>query len=155
MGLEATALAMLVALPGSTPSQAETLAPAIAEVAGDDRLLMAEIATIGFFESGFLERIQDGKCRKDECDHGRARTWFQYQRTSYTREAWELKADIGLEYEAVLTATQNAATVLLAGRKACHSVEGTLAFYATGGCRWSGARYRVRLVNRLMSVREG
>lgn len=142
---------MLVALPGDTPQFAEEISDAIAETANGDKLLAAELATIGFYESGFLARIQEGRCRKDECDKGRARTYYQLQKTSYSRDAWD--AMVGPEYEAILIATQTAGTVLLAGRKACKSVEGTLAFYATGGCRWSGARYRAKMVNRLMAVK--
>ncbi len=143
--------AMLVALPGATPLHASELSDAIAEASGGDRLLAAELTTIGFFESGFLERIQAGKCRKGECDNGRARSWWQFQRTSYSRDAWD--TSLGLEPEAIRAASKVAASVLVAGRNACHSVQGTLSFYATGRCSWSGARYRAKMVSQLMAAR--
>lgn len=150
MTLEALVLAMLAALPGATPAHAEEISDAIAEASDGDRLLAAELVTIGFFESGFLDRIQAGKCKRNECDHGRARTYFQFQRTSYSRDAWN--TSVGLEPEAILEASKVAARVLTAGRAACHSVEGTLSFYATGRCSWSGARHRSKMVHRLMAV---
>lgn len=152
MSWEAIATAMLVALPGATPEHSEDIANAIAEAGNGDRLLVAELATIGFYESGFLPRIQAGRCRKHECDKGRARTWWQFQRTSYSRDAWE--TSVGLEPEAILEAAKVAATVLIAGRNACRSIEGTLSFYATGHCLWSGARYRAKLVRRLVAVND-
>lgn len=151
MAFEATALAMLIALPGATPAHAEDIANAVSEASGGDRLLAAEIVSIGFFESGYLERIQEGRCHKHECDHGRARTWWQFQRTSYSRDAWE--TSVGLEPEAILEASKVAAAVLRSGRERCHSVEGAIAFYARESCHWSGARYRAKLVNRLLGVR--
>lgn len=150
MNWESLAMAMLVALPGATPEHSEDIANAIAEAGNGDRLLVAELAAIGHFESGFTARIQAGACRKDECDFGRARSYYQFQRTSYSRYAWE--TSVGLEPEAILEASKVAAAILLAGRKACRTVEGTLAFYATSRCRWSGARYRARLVDRLLRI---
>lgn len=150
MAFESVIAAMLVALPGATPVHSEDIANAVAEATDGDRLLAAELVTVGFFESGYLPRIQEGKCRKGECDQGRARTWWQFQRTSFSRDAWN--TSVGLEYEAICEAGRVAARVLLAGRKACRTVEGTLAWYACGRCSWSGARYRAKMVNRLMAV---
>lgn len=150
MSPEAVVLAMLVALPGATPTHSEDIANAIAEASNGDKLLAAELATIGFFESGYLPRIQAGECRKGECDQGRARTYWQLQRTSFSRDSWETM--VGPEYEAIVIAAQTAGRVLLAGRKACRTVEGTLSWYACGRCSWSGARYRAKIVNRLMAA---
>jgi len=150
MAFEALVAAMLVALPGQTPAHADDIANAIAEAAAGDKLLAAELVTVGFFESGYLPRIQEGKCRKGECDNGRARTWWQFQRTSFSRDAWE--TSVGLEPEAILEASKVAARVLLAGRKACHSIEGTLSWYACGRCSWSGARYRARMVQSVLAA---
>jgi len=150
MSLEATVLAMLVALPGAAPAHTETIADAVAEASEGDRLLAAELIAVGFFESGFTPRIQAGGCYSYECDKGKARSYWQMQKTSFTHDTWN--SMVGLDHEGILIAAQTAGNILLAGRKACKSVSGTLSWYATGRCRWAGARHRVKLVNRLMAV---
>jgi len=150
VALEATVLAMLIALPGAEPAHSQVIADAVAEAACGDKLLAAELVAVGFYESGFTPRIQEGRCRSYECDKGRARSYWQMQRTSFSRDTWD--SMVGLDHEGILTAAQTAGTILLAGRKACRTVSGTLSWYATGRCYWSGARYRVKLVNRLAAI---
>jgi len=150
MPLTDLVLAMLVSLPGPTPPQAPEISVAIARACGDDKLLAAELVELGRAESGFLPRIQAGECLKFECDHGKARTWFQFHKTNWSRAAWENV--IGLEQEPITNATEVAATVLRAGRRACHSIAGTFSFYAKGHCGWRAADKRAVRVNRLMAI---
>lgn len=150
MTFEAIIFAMLVALPGRTPEHAATIATAVAEAAGDDKLLAAELVATGFFESGFTARIQDGRCRPYECDKGKARSYWQMQRTSFSRDTWD--SMLGLDHEGIVLAAKTASVILLAGRRACRTVTGTLSWYATGRCSWSGAHWRAKLVNRLAVI---
>lgn len=160
--LIATAAMALESLPGPTPRQAPVVAEAVASAseeatcAGEwatldfctpvwsgppEQLVVAEIA-VGWFESGFQERIQAGKCRRYECDakYGpggvflghRSRSYWQLQRTSFSRDYWDDM--VGAEQIPTFEAARGAARVLGAGYKKCHSLGGAVSWYATHDC---------------------
>ena len=154
-------IAALLALPNTdlaaTPERAPMVAQAIADASGGDARLGALLVSVGFHESRFVDRIQAGQCRRYECDsfvlpsgevRFRARSFFQLHRhAAASGDEW--RRTTGLATENVSTAAAVAARVLSKGLRACGSSPGAVAYYATGRCRWSGARSRVALAQRV------
>jgi hypothetical protein len=109
--------------------QLEQVAASIAQVAEtppDAALLIAS----GWEETGWSLRIHEGRCRPQECDHGRARGPWQLQRNGMSRESWELM--IGVENTDAQART--AAKRLVFYRRQCGDTTGTIARYFGLGC---------------------
>lgn len=143
-------LAAILSLPGVDPSAAPVAADAIAAVAPTHERA-ARLIALGYFESRFLGRIQKNDCRffvrhgvrLQECDAGRARSFWQFQRTSLAPE-WH--RSIGLGFTQVRTAATVADRILERGMRSCGNETGAFARYATGAsCRWRGAARRAHL----------
>lgn len=116
-------------------------------VVGDGRLkrleLTAALMVVGRFESGYARHVHENKCRLKigECDNGRARSPWQFQRTDLTRVQWW--AYRGADQRSTDMAAYAAAKVLGRARVNCGSWEGAFAQYATGGgCHWKWAPMR-------------
>ena len=105
--------------------------------------LTAALIVVGRFESGYALHVHQNKCRVliGECDSGRARSPWQFQRTDLTRKIWwEYK---GADQRSTETAAYAASIVLGRARQNCGSWEGAFSQYATGGgCRWKYAAPR-------------
>lgn len=145
-----TVAVMMLACPGVHSAEyAEPVAEALQNIPWDapEQRKAALVMTVGCFESRWLERIQAGQCHKDECDRGRARSFFQLQHTWATRDNW---SDLlGLEHANIYSATDSAIRVLRSGLSTCHSVRGALSYYAVGRCAWGGVNSRVSFERRL------
>jgi len=160
--LVAVATLALDALPGPRPPATPVIAEAVASASEEatctgewatldfctpvwsgppEKLVVAEVA-VGWFESGFQERIQAGRCRKYECDakYGpggvflghRARSYWQLQKTSFVAPFWDDM--VGSDPMPTFEAARGAARVLGAGYKRCHSLGGAVSWYATHDC---------------------
>lgn len=113
---------------------------------GSVRSLEAMLLTLGWYESGFTQRIHAGRCRKGECDGGRATSLWQLQ-ASGKLPLPEWRELAGTSEEATERAAWAAARALSVARASCPSAggweRGTIARYATGrSCSWSGAEMR-------------
>jgi hypothetical protein len=122
---------------------------------GDRATLAAILIVQGYYESRFAERVQAGRCRRDECDairlpggrvFHRARSYWQLHASKLL--PWrEWHAIAGVEFVPTADAAYAAARVLGLGRARCETVEGTLAMFATGrSCRWRRAAERARMI---------
>ena len=140
MTLAAAIFAAMASLPCPLDEPAEqcqpwraTVAEAIAVASGGSDVLAADLVEIGYHESGFRRRIQDGDCRlyrsgQSECDHYRgvflARSMWQIHRTPelpgvealVSRKRW--LAIQGTEPASVTLAARTAARVLAANPSA-------------------------------------
>lgn len=99
--------------------------------------LTAALIVLGRFESGYARHVHQNRCRVliGECDNGRARSPWQFQRTELTRRQWWSYK--GADQRSTETAAYAAAIVLGRARANCGSWEGAFAQYATGGaCKW-------------------
>lgn len=135
--LETITAMLVLACPAlrTEPTRVDTIAYSIASAAEGDAVVARLLVTVGRFESNFVERIQLGRCQPWECDRGRARSYWQLQRTSYVRDLWSDL--VGVDPSA---AALGASRVLRRGLKACGGSErGALSFYATGHCGWRKA----------------
>lgn len=121
--------------------------------------LAALIITKGWWESRFAKNVHEGRCRSYECDAvklasgvviHRARTPWQFQRTSYSAPFWE--SMVGVELEPTRNAAWVAAQILSAGYRACRSYQGALNWYGVGRCESKkfASRYRTFLELRAM-----
>ncbi len=120
---------------------------------------------LGYFESGFLERIGASRCRKDECDAvklpgGRvvhlARGYWQVHQTGLlTFDEW--REARGSEAWPTFVQARLAIRVIVAAAGKCRHAEGevggAISAFATGGrCYWSGAPGRERIVRKLIAI---
>jgi hypothetical protein len=131
-------LAALNALP-ARPAAFDEHAPQIAEALAQATRGTRDAATlfaVGYFESGFQPRIQEGLCKPNECDRGRARSFWQLH--DWVRGWSDM---IGMDRVGV--AADVAARILRRGRRVCHSEAGAISFFAVGTCfGWKGADQR-------------
>lgn len=102
--------------------------------------LRGALLATGYYESRYSRRIQEGRCRRTECDKGRAVGPWQ---------AWPLWFDVdpsrgvGTDAESTFVAARAAAQALAEGRRRCGTLRGALSHYATGNtCEWKGAPKR-------------
>lgn len=169
--LLAAALSLPVHKDGETPQHREariaeltTQQANAAQRAIDEGLWKGSIQELGilllvqaYWESGLVERIGLGKCRKEECDPNkrgfhRARGYYQLHNTPMLKPGeWKSAAGPSSEYNA----SWAAARVLSEARKRCGwrkgaEVEGTIAWYARGKCYWKGAKPRAAMYRRLI-----
>lgn len=151
MNLTESVFAVLLSLPGVDPAYADTTAHAIATAAPTPERA-ALLISVGYHESKFMPRIGRGECLTytgrggvvfRECDAGRARGFWQVQRTSLAPEFDRL---LGLDVETVTLAAVVADRILQRGRRACRTTEGSVSYFARGNCRiWPGAKRRALL----------
>lgn len=145
---EATLVKALNELPTRDATWRETYVPIVAETVRHLTGSPAKAATliaIGYFESGFLPRIQAGECYAWECDRGQAHGWFQ-------QHPWvpEWNALLGLDREAIDLTFRVAYRQVNRGFHVCHEPEGAISFYAVGTCRgWKGAARRAVFAKRI------
>jgi hypothetical protein len=119
--------------------------------------LVAVVWTLGYLESGYSEWVHAGRCRVTigECDHGRARSPWQLQRTAHTNWAWHELEGVGAW--STFAAAWSAVRVISAGRAMCrwqrpHApwLPATISAYATGGrCSYQRAIMRAEFVMRV------
>lgn len=137
----------LVSLP-NRPAAFDEHAPQIAHALAAVTRRAADAATlfsVGYFESGFLPRIQEGDCRKAECDRGRARGFWQMHQDTAGAAWTDL---LGMENTEV--GAQVAARKLRHGRRVCHSESGAISFYAVGTCfGWKGSETRAKFAEKI------
>ena len=116
------------------------------------------LATKGYAESLFAKNVQEGKCRKDQCDpfsHGgkiyhRARTSWQIQKSGMVTDQ-EWKTMVGTDYQATLTAAKVATRILSRGYRACHTILGSMSYYAgVQSCEYSGVVKRHAMYKKLL-----
>lgn len=135
----------------------EVIAEAIVNAAnrvawpGDKREIAFLLLATGHFESRYALHVHAGKCRKHECDGGRAATPWQIQRGSWLpKGAWEQMQ--GTDLASTKLAALWAARFLTRGRRHCRSTMGAIALYATGrSCNWGKAPSRFKFTRHLLS----
>lgn len=169
MTLESLILAALLSLPNTSfreaPERAPMVAQAIGRACAGDARLCALMVSVGFHESRFLDRIQAGQCRPPrrgyagECDafvtrggevRYRSRSYWQLQRGA-TASFDEWVSTTGLEPQNVSAAADIAGRRIRRGLRACGTLDGAVAYYAFGGCRWIGSARRVALARKIES----
>ncbi len=138
----------LVSLP-NRPAAFDEHAPQIARALFGATRHARDAATlfaVGYFESGFQPRIQEGDCRKHECDRGLARGFFQIHEDTAGQQVW---ADL-LGMDRVGLGASVAARKLRWGRKMCHSESGAISYFAVGTCfGWRGADNRAKFAEKI------
>lgn len=116
---------------------------------GSKKDLSLLLVTKAWWESRLSKNVHEGRCRSFECDAitlkdgsivHLARTPWQLQRTSYVRSHWD--DIVGTDIESTKLAAWAATKVLSAARNRCHTIQGTLAGYASSRCEWPGAARR-------------
>lgn len=151
----AAAIALAInALPGAASEHVPVTARAI-ELAAPTPRRAALLVAIGYHESRFLPRIQAGDCRTytrrgqkiQECDAGRARSYFQMQHTALAPEWPEL---LGLDAPTVKLAARVADRILARGLRSCKTEAGAASYYATGRCTWPGGVRRGAMAKRIL-----
>ena len=143
--LELLADAMALAVEESVSTGRWTRAP---------KELGAYLLTVGQWESHWAARIHQAKCLPWECDRGRARSPWQFQRWGLLRDAWDRYE--GADAGSTRRAARAAALVLSRARRACSSPVGVFAYYHRGTCMPSpafrrGAENRAKTFQRLMT----
>ena len=122
------------------------LSAEIARQSFADKIGLTAVALMtGSEESGYALRIHDHKCwvHKGECDGGRAKSPWQFQRTSLVKAEWD--GYKGRDVESTRLAAKAVVRLLIKAFNSCQTWEGAIAWYATGkGCKWSGASNRAR-----------
>ena len=121
--------------------------------------LAAALVTQAFWESGLARHVHEGKCRKGECDGGRARSPWQFQpvppvfHVSIRELWWKYK---GADQDSTDDAAWAAALILARAHDNCGTWEGAIAQYATGSrCKWSGTERRMVTFRRVLAKLEG
>src|SRR5690606_5796801 len=105
--------------------------------------LVAALYKLGKFESRYAEYVHDMRCHEGPygaCDFGRAvgnwQTWL---------DSNERRLVKGKDYQSTAYAALFAAEKFAKARRACGTLEGAFAMYATGKrCEWKGAPRRAR-----------
>lgn len=140
-------LAALNALP-NRPAAFDEHSPQIAAALSSATRTARDAATlfaVGYFESGFQPRIQEGECRPHECDRGLARSFWQMHE-AITSGAWGEM----LGMKSVHLSAEVAARILRRGRRVCHSESGAISYFAVGTCLgWKGADARARYAEKI------
>jgi hypothetical protein len=141
-------------------AQLDQIAAAIAEVSRDaprsPREWAALLLTIGHHESTFSLRIQRGKCKPHECDHGRARSAWQLHKNAFTAPLWDQLEGV----ENTRVQVQAASDALRRAYYTCGRTSGvpwlqaTLNAYAGRRCgaQWPGLEQRLATYHRLVRV---
>lgn len=134
------AVAILTLATHVEPDRAQAIAADIVAVAQEEpffegdagaeatALLLVAIAKV---ESEFLERIEQCRCRKRECDNGRSKGLFQIMRGDPA-----MCGDRQMQARAAIE-------VLREGRRMCGDIRRALGVYNSGRCRETKASKRV------------
>lgn len=145
---EAALIKALNDLPVREPSWREQYAPVVADTVRHltrSPVKAATLIAIGYFESGFLPRIQAGECLKHECDRGQAHGWFQIH--NWVPEWNEL---LGLDRPSIELSTRAAFRIVNSGFRVCHEPEGAISYFAFGTCKgWKGAARRALFAEKI------
>lgn len=129
--------------------------------------LASMLVSLGWWESKFMLRIHENKCRTNECDSfkswdgtigHRAKSVWQVQRNPRVVSKKEWEGMGGASQDQTNTAALVAARVLAASRSRCAKgmtlrwEHPSVAAYATGfACSWSGADKRVTTYKRTLA----
>jgi hypothetical protein len=118
---------------------------------GSVKELQRLLITQAYFETGLAQHVHEGRCRRNECDGGRARGLWQVQRSGLVPwEQWERIK--GADEASTRISAYYAARALSRGYNKCGTIEGAIAIYATGAtCTWAGASKRFQFFERLMA----
>ena len=121
---------------------------------GNVEELSALLLSIGQLESGFSEHVHAGRCKRNECDKGKARSpWQLHENEFVPRVIWDSINDS--DEGSTMWAAWSAAKVLSHGRARCGSLLGSISLYATGNkCTWKGAEGRVYAYKKNLSLIE-
>ncbi len=155
--LHAKILAVLLAFPvyredlnrpEDKRAQLEQVAESIA-LASESPAEAALLVASGWEETGWSLRVHEGRCRPDECDHGRARGPWQLQRDGMSRESWALMQGT----ENTDTQARTAAKRLRFYREQCRDTPGTIARYFGLRCyeRTDGVWHRFHTYLRVLA----
>jgi len=75
------------------PEQLDAIAAAVGKLKPPQGISRGDwqalVIAVGFHESGYSLRIGDGNCRTHECDHGRARSYWQLHANLHTAGFWD------------------------------------------------------------------
>jgi hypothetical protein len=110
---------------------------------GSSTDLAAIMIMTGFNESGFARHVHENKCntKGGECDGGRAKSPWQFQRTPLSSYEWDRYK--GRDAKSTKLATNVVSRILARFLKNCGSWKGAIAQYATGKyCTWKHAEAR-------------
>src|SRR6266576_1369009 len=134
------------------PGQLDTVAGAVAEVAGGNRRLAALLVVIGHAETGYSLRIHEGHCRPWECDHGRARGPWQTWRNGMPAEKWAKMRGLQNTKEQA----SQARVIVENGLRICGTPRGAFAHYMGLPCRSQNSlvELRMRLYRRALRALE-
>lgn len=140
------------AVPGSAAAVLEGAAeaePCRRLWAGDPELLGFLLVSQARFETHLALHVHQGRCRKAECDGGRATgLWQLHAGPHLSREIWRTLA--GTDLGSTSRSAWYAAVALSRGYNQCRSTEGAVGLFATGrSCHWTGAAPRARLAESL------
>lgn len=121
--------------------------------------LGALLVTKGWWESRFALNVHEGKCKPYECDAHewrgtivhRARSPWQFQRTSYSEDLWDVS--VGTDFESTRNAAWVATRVLATGMDHCKNAYGALSWYAVHRCDWSKTTNRFGTYTKLMQLK--
>ena len=106
--------------------------------------------TVGFHESGFSKRIIAGKCKKHECDRGRAKGAWQIHANTLNRDKWR-DQDGDLPLQAKLASEMLVRAYWTCARSGVEPVRGALNAFAGKRCGsdWPGLKARLATYGRL------
>lgn len=125
------------------------------------KMCITGLYTLADFESSFLKRIQEHKCRKYECDpdpvtkEPRAISYWQiHRRENESKEEWLQLS--GLNIENVTKAAWRACTTLTAAFRYCKTHEGMFSLYGTGRTCFNklGEKRKEKLFKNLNLIKE-
>ena len=103
-----------------------------------------------FLETRLALHVHQGKCRKGECDSGKAISLWQLQYGPHlSKEEWATFA--GTDVDATRRAALEASRALSRGYNYCRSIPGAISLYATGRhCTWEPALKRAYFIQKLL-----
>jgi hypothetical protein len=110
---------------------------------GDVVALAAAHINLARFESSLAKHVHENRCnwKGGECDGGRAKSPWQFQRTMPARHVWD--AYKGADQDSTDDAAHLVAKFLVGFHRSCGTWEGAYAMYATSkSCKWAGAKKR-------------
>lgn len=113
------------------------------QFAGSQEELEILMATVCWWETRLARRIHEGKCKPDECDHGKAKGLPQVQLASGVPEELWANSE-GLEFKNTLSSMHAATFVLSNSWKKCYKPfkeHRVFAAYGRGSCN---ATYQVK-----------
>ena len=118
---------------------------------GDPKRLAFMLLGQAFLETRLALHVHQGKCRKGECDSGKAISLWQLQYGPHlSKEEWSTLA--GTDVNATRRAALEASRALSRGYNYCRSIPGAISLYATGRhCTWEPALKRAYFIQKLLN----